>query len=324
MEEERLANLAATGGVDDGASSYSGTVIMATVKGDVHDIGKNIVGVVLGCNNYKVIDLGVMTPCDRIIKAAIENKADVIGLSGLITPSLDEMVYVAKELERNGLNIPLMIGGATTSKMHTAVKIQPRYTLAPTIHVLDASRSVVVVSSLLDGNNKDEFAQDVREEYEDLREEHYDGLKDRKYLKYSDAKDRKLKIDWTNISQIPGKPSFLGTRVIKDVDLDSLVQHIDWNPFFQTWQLRGKYPNRGFPKLFNDEAVGAEAKKLYDEAMTMLKEEIIAKKVLSGVAIVSFWPANAVGDDIEIYEDETRTKVAGKYFGLRQQAEKVR
>jgi 5-methyltetrahydrofolate--homocysteine methyltransferase len=187
---------------------------MATVKGDVHDIGKNIVGVVLGCNNYKVIDLGVMCPCDKIIAAALEHKADIIGLSGLITPSLDEMVHVAKELERAGLTIPLLIGGATTSKMHTAVKIEPRYT-SPAIHVLDASRSVVVVSSLLNKEEKEEYCLDVKEEYEDLRDEHYEGLRDRKYIPYGTVKGKGLNIDWRGAP--PVKPSFLGNKVWRGI-----------------------------------------------------------------------------------------------------------
>ncbi|KAJ3088737.1 hypothetical protein HK102_008059 [Quaeritorhiza haematococci] len=326
MEEERLASLAAQNidptSADD---AYNGTVVLATVKGDVHDIGKNIVGVVLGCNNYKVIDLGVMCPCDKILAAAKEHKADVIGLSGLITPSLDEMVYVAKEMERLNLNIPLLIGGATTSKMHTAVKIAPRYLNAPTVHVLDASRSVVVVSSLLDESNKEDFALDVADEYEDLRAEHYEGLKDRRYLTLAESRDRALKINWTNSAYTPPKPAFLGTRTFteKDYPLSSLISRIDWNPFFQTWQLRGKYPNRGFPKIFNDETVGEEAKKLYDDARKML-DEIVEGEKLGVKAVVGFWPANSEGDDIVLWKGEER-EAGGKdgvFYGLRQQAEK--
>ncbi|KAI9104481.1 methionine synthase [Phlyctochytrium arcticum] len=321
MEEERLANLAASG-IDetDPNASYNGTVVMATVKGDVHDIGKNIVGVVLGCNNYKVIDLGVMTPCDKILEAAIRERADVIGLSGLITPSLDEMVYVAKEMERKGIKIPLMIGGATTSKMHTAVKIAPRYSQAA-VHVLDASRSVVVVSSLLDKKSHDEFVEDIADEYEDLRAEHYEGLKERRYLTLQEAIAKKPQFEWTQDS-LPCKPKFYGTKTLKDYDLGSLIPYIDWNPFFQTWQLRGKYPNRGFPKIFQDETVGVEAKKLHDEAMEMLKQ-IVDEKILTANAIVAFWPANSADEDIEIYADEnSRDKPLAKFFGFRQQAEK--
>ncbi|KAJ3288427.1 hypothetical protein HK104_008178 [Borealophlyctis nickersoniae] len=319
MEEERLRNLAESGiDTDDPNAAYNGTVVMATVKGDVHDIGKNIVGVVLGCNNYKVIDLGVMCPCEKILETAIKERADIIGLSGLITPSLDEMVYVAKEMERRGIKIPLLIGGATTSKMHTAVKIAPRYSGAA-IHVLDASKSVVVVSSLLDKNAYDDFVDDIADEYEDLRAEHYEGLKDRRYLTLEEARDKRLKIDWAE--GVPDKPAFLGTRAFNDYELSSLVSHIDWNPFFQTWQLRGKYPNRGFPKIFNDETVGEEARKLYDEAQVMLKE-IIKDNILKARAIVGFWPANSVGDDVELYADETRQEKIATYYGLRQQAEK--
>ncbi|KAJ3055529.1 hypothetical protein HK097_010216 [Rhizophlyctis rosea] len=320
MEEERLANLAASGiDAEDPNAAYNGTVVMATVKGDVHDIGKNIVGVVLGCNNYKVIDLGVMTPCEKILEAAIKERADVIGLSGLITPSLDEMVYVAKEMERRGLKIPLLIGGATTSKMHTAVKIAPRYS-SPAIHVLDASRSVVVVSTLLDDSAKEDYVDDIADEYEDLRAEHYEGLKDRRYLTLEEARGKAGNVDWRKVGAME-VPQFLGTKTLNEYDLGSLVSHIDWNPFFQTWQLRGKYPNRGFPKIFNDETVGEEARKLYEEAQVMLKE-IIDNKYLKARAIVGFWPANAVGDDIELYKDEERKEVVATFYGLRQQAEK--
>ncbi|KAI8826927.1 5-methyltetrahydrofolate-homocysteine methyltransferase [Fimicolochytrium jonesii] len=321
MEEERLANLAA-GGIDDSDpnAAYNGTVVLATVKGDVHDIGKNIVGVVLGCNNYKIIDLGVMTPCDKILDAAIKERADVIGLSGLITPSLDEMVYVAKEMERKGLKIPLLIGGATTSKMHTAVKIAPRYS-EPAVHVLDASRSVVVVSNLLDGKVREDFVDDIADEYEDLRAEHYEGLKDRRYLTLDEAMKKRAKITWDQAT-VPCKPKFYGSKSFKEYDIKSLIPYIDWNPFFQTWQLRGKYPNRGFPKIFNDETVGEEAKKLHDDAMEMLNT-IVEEKILSARAIIGFWPAASIGEDIEIFSDDKNlnTPVA-TFYGLRQQAEK--
>ncbi|KAL2911474.1 hypothetical protein HK105_209053 [Polyrhizophydium stewartii] len=323
MEEERQANLAAQGiSADDADDAYNGTVIMATVKGDVHDIGKNIVSVVLGCNNYKVVDLGVMTPCEKILDAAIQHKAHVIGLSGLITPSLDEMVYVAKEMERRGLKIPLLIGGATTSKMHTAVKIAPRYS-SPAIHVLDASRSVVVVSALLDDNSREDYVEDVADEYEELRAEHYEGLRDRRYLPLAEARDKGVKIEWDGF--VAPRPSFLGTKTFDDYNLESLVSHIDWNPFFQTWQLRGKYPNRGYPKIFKDETVGEEAQKLFADAQAMLKD-IVSRKVLKARAIVGFYAANAVGDDIEVYASDAASAASGepvaKFFGLRQQAEK--
>ncbi|KAI8319189.1 methionine synthase [Martensiomyces pterosporus] len=319
MEEERLANLQ---GKDAGSEDdiYNGTVVIATVKGDVHDIGKNIVGVVLGCNNYKVIDLGVMTPCEKIIEAAIKEKADVIGLSGLITPSLDEMIHVAKELERAGLKVPLLIGGATTSKTHTAVKIAPRYQ-EPVIHVLDASRTVVVVSNLLDKNLRDDFAAEIDEEYEEVRDDHYDSLKDRRYLSLSEARARALAIEWSLPENQPPKPNLVGSKVYEDYDLSKVLPFIDWNPFFQVWQLRGKYPNRGYPKLFNDATVGEEARRLFDEAQVMLRDLIVNRRIRAS-AIVSIFPANAVGDDIVVYTDESRTEVAGTYHGLRQQAEK--
>lgn len=297
----------------------NGTIVMATVKGDVHDIGKNICGVVLGCNNYKVIDLGVMVPCDKIIKTAIEEKADVIGLSGLITPSLEEMVIVAKECEKAGLKIPILIGGATTSKMHTAVKIAPQYS-SPAIYVLDASRSVPVVASLLDENMREEFAEDIRDDYDEMREEYYEGLEERQMLTLQDARNKKMNIDWIQ-SPPPGKPTFLGEKVYDDYPLEKLLDHIDWNPFFQVFQLRGRYPNRGFPKIFDDEHVGPEAKRLYDDAMEMLNK-IISQKLLTARGIVGFYPAHSVGDDIEIYTDETCQEVKCVYYGLRQQVEK--
>ncbi|KAJ2795155.1 hypothetical protein H4R20_005977, partial [Coemansia guatemalensis] len=319
MEEERLANLE---GKDDGDDNniYNGTVVIATVKGDVHDIGKNIVGVVLGCNNYRVVDLGVMTPCEKIIEAAIKEKADIIGLSGLITPSLDEMIHVSKELQRAGMKIPLLIGGATTSKTHTAVKIAPRYD-APAIHVLDASRTVVVVSNLLDKDLRDDFIADVAEEYEEVRDDHYDSLKDRKYLSLQEAQSKSLQIEWTLPENLPPKPNMVGHKLYQDYDLNQLLPYIDWNPFFHVWQLRGKYPNRGYPKLFNDKTVGEEARRVFDEAQKMLRD-LIDNQRIRAEAIVSILPANAKGDDIVVYKDESRTEVAGTYYGLRQQAEK--
>jgi len=346
MEEEK--RLSQAEGEEDEGDMYNGVVVLATVKGDVHDIGKNIVGVVLGCNNYKVVDLGVMVPMDKILEAVVKEKADILGLSGLITPSLEEMTVVAKEMERRGLKIPLLIGGATTSKMHTAVKIAPKYTI-PTIHVLDASRSVTVVSdfgpsllsnlqiritlfssfllflslfqvsSLLDPTEKQLFCEAIADEYEELREEHYQNLKDRRYLTLEQARAKRLRIDWAGY--VPPKPSFVGTRVFDHWDLSTLLDHIDWNPFFQVWQLRGKYPNRGYPKIFNDETVGEEAKKLHRDAVSML-EMIIKDKSLRAVALVGMYPANSVGDDIEVYTDESRTQVAKVFHGLRQQAEK--
>uniref|UniRef100_A0A8C9T2A6 Methionine synthase n=1 Tax=Scleropages formosus TaxID=113540 RepID=A0A8C9T2A6_SCLFO len=256
MEKEREEMIAASGSSEE-VDPYQGTIVLATVKGDVHDIGKNIVSVVLGCNNFRVIDLGVMTPCDKILREAVDKKADIIGLSGLITPSLDEMIYVAKEMERLGMKTPLLIGGATTSKTHTAVKIAPRYS-APVVHVLDASRSVVVCSQLLDENLKEEFFEEITEEYEDIRQDHYDSLKDRRFLSLSQAREKGLHVDW--LSQPPPvRPRVIGTHVFESYDLHRLVNFIDWKPFFDVWQLRGKYPNRGYPKIFKDKAVGISA-----------------------------------------------------------------
>lgn len=301
-------------------SENAGVVIMATVKGDVHDIGKNIVSVVLGCNNFKVVDVGVMCPWENILDAAEEHKADVIGLSGLITPSLDEMVTVAKKMEERGMKLPLLIGGATTSKMHTAVKIAPQYS-GSVVYVLDASRSVPVVQSLLDPNATQDFQDDVKEQYEELREEFYAGMEDRTYLTLKDSQAKKIQVDWSLPEYKPVKPVHLGTKVFKDYPLEEVVPYIDWNPFFQVWQLRGRYPNRGYPKIFKDETVGAEAKRLFDEAQELL-QKIIDGKLLRLVGIVGLYPANAVEDDIEVYQDETRSDIIGKFYGLRQQAEK--
>ncbi|KAG5194592.1 hypothetical protein JEQ12_012868 [Ovis aries] len=320
---------------------YQGTIVLATVKGDVHDIGKNIVGVVLGCNNFRVIDLGVMTPCDKILKAALDHKADIIGLSGLITPSLDEMIFVAKEMERLAIKIPLLIGGATTSRTHTAVKIAPRYS-APVIHVLDASKSVVVCSQLLDENLKDEYFEEILEEYEDIRQDHYESLKERRYLTLRQARENGFHIDWLS-EPPPGllgygleksacdsselkrvKPTFLGTRVFEDYDLQKLVDYIDWKPFFDVWQLRGKYPNRGFPKIFDDKTVGEEARKVYDDAQSML-QALISQKKLQARGVVGFWPAQSLQDDIHLYAEGAVPQASepiATFYGLRQQAEK--
>lgn len=321
MEQEREANR----GLNDSAEEedpYQGTIVLATVKGDVHDIGKNIVGVVLGCNNFRVIDLGVMTPCDKILKAALDHKADIIGLSGLITPSLDEMIFVAKEMERLAIKIPLLIGGATTSRTHTAVKIAPRYS-APVIHVLDASKSVVVCSQLLDENLKDDYFEEIMEEYEDIRQDHYESLKERRYLPLSQARKNAFQIDWLSEPH-PVKPTFIGTQVFEDYDLQKLVDYIDWKPFFDVWQLRGKYPNRGFPKIFNDKTVGEEARKVYDDAQNMLNT-LISQKKLQGRGIVGFWPAQSVQDDVHLYAEDAVPQAAepiATFYGLRQQAEK--
>ena len=289
-------------------------VLMATVKGDVHDIGKNIVGVVLACNNYNVIDLGVMVPCDKILKIAKEENVDMIGLSGLITPSLDEMVHNAREMTREGFSIPLLIGGATTSKAHTAVKIAPAYQ-EPVVHVLDASLAVNVVRQLLSPEGKPEFVEKVRLQQEKSREA-YEGKKTRKpLLSLNEARQRRTAIDWPS-SDI-AKPSFLGTRVFEDLPLDKLIPVIDWSPFFHTWELRGRYP-----KIFEDSTVGSKAKELFEDAQRLLKD-IVDKKLLTAKGIFGFFPANSVEDDIEVYADESRTEVLTTFHTLRQQMEKA-
>jgi len=301
-------------------SSSAGTFLIATVKGDVHDIGKNIVAVVLGCNNFKVVDIGVMCPLDKIIAAAKECNADMIGLSGLITPSLDEMVDVAKEMEKQNFKCPLLIGGATTSKMHTAVKLAPVYS-GLVIHVLDASRSVPVAQALMDSEKRQDMIEDVTETYAEMREEFYAGLEDRKYLSLPDARSKGMQVDWKSAENAPVKPKVIGTKAFIDFPIEEVLDYIDWNPFFQVWQLRGRYPNRGYPKIFNDETVGKEAKKLHNEAMEML-DQIRKEKSLTLKAIVGFYPANAVGDDIHVYTNEKRNNTRCKFFTMRQQAEK--
>ena len=295
-------------------ASSKGKVLMATVKGDVHDIGKNIVSVVLGCNNYDIIDLGVMVPADKILSAAQEHNVDVIGLSGLITPSLDEMVYVAKEMENKGMEIPLLIGGATTSKVHTAVKIDQNYTKGQTIHVLDASRSVTVVSDLL-GDKKAQFVTSIQEEYEKVRTNYAKKKGFKKYLSLAEARKNKLKIDWQpeDIAQ-PKQP---GLHHFEDYDLTILREYIDWTPFFHTWELRGKYPD-----ILSHEKMGTEATKLFNDANKML-DNVIAEKWLTAKASFGIWPANTINeDDIAIYEDESRSKIKHVTYGMRQQLKK--
>ncbi|XP_037836749.1 methionine synthase isoform X3 [Kryptolebias marmoratus] len=322
MEKEREEMIASSGSAVE-MDPYQGTIVLATVKGDVHDIGKNIVGVVLGCNNFRVIDLGVMVPCDHILREAVTHKADIIGLSGLITPSLDEMIHVAKEMERLGMTTPLLIGGATTSKTHTAVKIAPCYS-CPVIHVLDASRSVVVCSQLLDEATREEYFDDVKEVYEEVRQEHFDSLRERRFQSLLEARQKALQIDWISLPK-PVRPQFLGTRVFDCYDLNSLVDYIDWKPFFDVWQLRGKYPNRGYPKIFNDKTVGVEARRVFDDAQLMLSR-VTDSSSLTGRGIVGFWRAQSDGDDINIYEDDVPVgkdmKPIAVFHGLRQQAEK--
>jgi len=296
-----------------------GTVVMATVKGDVHDIGKNIVGVVLGCNNYKIIDIGVMCNCRDILQACVDSKADILGCSGLITPSLDEMVTVAKEMERTGLKIPLLIGGATTSKMHTAVKVSPNYPSGFAMHVLDASRAVSVCESLLNDKKRTDFISDVREQYEEMREDHYASLASRKFLTLEKARKKMLPVDWK--ANVPPTPKLLGTKVYNDFPLKELLPFIDWNPFFQVWQLRGKYPNRGYPKIFNDESVGVEAKKLHADALKLI-DEIVEKKTLQAKGVIGIFPAASVGDDIEVCAADGSGKKLGTFHTLRQQEER--
>ncbi|MFN3848322.1 MAG: methionine synthase [Spirosomataceae bacterium] len=277
------------------AGAAAGKILLATVKGDVHDIGKNIVGVVLGCNNYEIIDLGVMVPTDKILEEAIKHNVDIIGLSGLITPSLDEMVGVAKEMERRGMKLPLLIGGATTSRIHTAVKIDPCYS-GPVIHVLDASRAVPVAGKLTQNEQtKEDIFGDIKAEYARLREEHAKRQADKNFITIEQARQNKVKIDWDSYQ--PVKPQFTGTRVFEDYDLAEIAKYIDWTPFFQTWQLHGKYP-----KIFEDATVGAEAKKLFEDANDLLLD-IINAKSLKAKAVVGFWEAKSVADDIVLTID---------------------
>jgi len=297
----------------DGKSTSAGKVLMATVKGDVHDIGKNIVGVVLSCNNYEVIDLGVMVPAEKIIQEAIAQKVDVIGLSGLITPSLDEMVTVAKEMQRANLSIPLIIGGATTSRVHTAVKIEQHYTKDQTVHVLDASRSVTVVESLL-SNKKRDFVEQIKHEYAKLRAHHEKHRGAKELLNITDARTNKLQIEWKQDDC--KKPNALGITEITP-ELQTLANYIDWTPFFQTWELHGK-----FPYILEDEIVGEEAQKLYKDALVML-EKIIAEQWLHPKGVIGLFPANSIGDDIEIYDPNKPHQIIHIQRTLRQQTKKA-
>jgi len=298
----------------DGVSSSAGKVLMATVKGDVHDIGKNIVGVVLGCNNYEIIDLGVMVPSQKILEVAKAENVDIIGLSGLITPSLDEMVFVAKEMEREGFDIPLLIGGATTSRVHTAVKIDEHYQRGQAVHVLDASKAVPVAGSLL-GGKKGAFVENVQAEYERMRINHQKKRQQKKLIPLGQAQENRLPIDWKAADMC--QPKKLGVTVLDDVALDELVPFIDWTPFFQTWELHGRYP-----QILQDEKVGVEAQQLFDDAQVLLKR-IVDEKMLQAKAVIGLWPANAVQDDIELYTDDSRTKVLATVHHLRQQAQKT-
>jgi len=304
LEEEKAAN-------ED--TSSASKILLATVKGDVHDIGKNIVGVVLACNNYDIVDMGVMVPADKILDKAIEEGVDAIGLSGLITPSLDEMVTVAKEMERRNMKLPLLIGGATTSRIHTAVKIDPVYS-GSIVHVLDASKSVPVAGKLISKDFHDEFHAQTKEEYAKLRHDHANRKQVKNYISFEAAKANRTKIDWSKKTMVT--PSFLGNKAFKDYSIQEIRKYIDWTPFFSTWMLKGKYP-----VIFDNPVVGVEAKKLYDDAQVVL-DEIIAKDLLYANAVVGIYPANAVGEDVEIYTDDSRKEVHKTFHFLRQQGKK--
>lgn len=293
-----------------------GKIVMATVKGDVHDIGKNIVGVVLQCNNYEVIDLGVMVPTEKILQAAKEHNADIIGLSGLITPSLDEMVHVAKEMQRRGMDLPLLIGGATTSKAHTAVKIEPQYE-HPVIYVTDASRAVGVAGKLLTPALKTPYVAEIREEYEKVRERNAKRRPKAADLDYTQARKRRFRTDWNN--HTPAEPNMLGLKTFDDYDLEELIERIDWTPFFMSWQLAGKYP-----KILDDKVVGEAARNLFEDAKIMLRKLVDEKRVQAR-GVIGLWPANSVDDDvIEVYADESRSEVVERLFHIRQQTTKGR
>jgi 5-methyltetrahydrofolate--homocysteine methyltransferase len=306
MEAEKQATLAAGGEV-----RTQGRVLMATVKGDVHDIGKNIVGVVLGCNNYEVIDLGVMVPCEKILATAREKNVDVIGLSGLITPSLDEMAHVAREMERGGFKLPLLIGGATTSKAHTAVKIAPAYS-GPVVHVLDASRAVPVVSNLISDETRAAFAARNRDEQARARALH--AGQSQPLIPLEQARSNRTQIEW-RAEDIP-QPEFTGVRVLENFPLETLREFIDWSPFFHTWELRGRYP-----AIFDHEKYGEQARKLFADAQGLL-DQMIAGNWIQARAVYGLFPANAVGDDVEIYTDETRQSRLTTFHFLRQQVVK--
>ncbi|MBI4273676.1 MAG: cobalamin B12-binding domain-containing protein, partial [Rhizobiales bacterium] len=292
--------------------SSNGKIVLATVKGDVHDIGKNIVGVVLQCNNYDVIDLGVMVPAAKILATAQDEKADIIGLSGLITPSLDEMCLVAAEMERQNFDVPLLIGGATTSRVHTAVKIHPNYRRGQTVYVTDASRAVGVTASLMSPQTRPAYVAGIREEYARIAEAHARGQDDKKRLSLADARTNALKLDWSG-SYVPPQPRSLGTKVFENYPLAELVDYIDWSPFFATWELTGK-----FPAILDDEKVGPAARGLYDDARAMLKR-IVGEGWFCASAVVGFWPAHAAGDDIAVFAGADCSERIATLHGLRQQ-----
>lgn len=306
LEEEKRKN--PTG------NQNNGKILLATVKGDVHDIGKNIVGVVLACNNYDIVDMGVMVPAEKILQKAQEEQVDMIGLSGLITPSLDEMVNVASEMERLGMKLPLLIGGATTSKIHTAVKIDPVYS-GSVVHVLDASKSVPVASSLLQRETRDTYISKIKEDYVKMREDHASRREEKDYIQYEQALKNKYAIDWSSVNVV--KPKTIGNKYFVDYPLDEIRRYIDWTPFFQTWMLKGK-----FPRIFEDQTIGKEARKLYDDANRML-DEVVEKKLLKANGAIGLYPANSVDNDtVEIYADDERKNVLKKFHFLRQQGKK--
>jgi 5-methyltetrahydrofolate--homocysteine methyltransferase len=299
---------------ESGARKTNGKILMATVKGDVHDIGKNIVGVVLGCNNYEILDLGVMVPAAKILDTAKAEKVDAIGLSGLITPSLDEMCFVAAEMERQGFALPLLIGGATTSRVHTAVKIHPNYARGQAVYVTDASRAVGVAQALLSDEIRPQYVEQVRKEYAKVADAHRRAEADKQRLPLVRARDNKFKTDWGTYD--PPRPTFLGTRVFRTYDVAELVPYIDWTPFFQTWELKGR-----FPALLEDEKQGAAARQLYEDAQEMLAR-ITEERWFNPKAVIGFWPANAVGDDIRLFTGESRRDELATFFTLRQQLSK--
>ncbi|MFP4041809.1 MAG: methionine synthase [Bacteroidales bacterium] len=298
---------------ESGESSSAGKVLLATVKGDVHDIGKNIVGLVLSCNNYEVIDIGVMVPTEKIIEEVKKHKPNVLGLSGLITPSLDEMARVAEELEKENIQVPILVGGATTSKAHTAVKIAPSYS-APVVHVKDASQSVGIVDKLISAKTKDDFINDLYNEQNELREKHAGKDNKAQYIPLEEARQNKLNINPDKYE--PVKPSFLGEKVFENYPLEEIAQYIDWTYFFHSWEIRGKYP-----KIFDDPVKGEDAKRLYEDGKKML-QQIIDKKMIRANAVVGFYPANSVGDDIEVYDSEERKEISLKLSFLRNQRKK--
>ena len=308
-EDRKKAHLAA--GTVNEETAGAAKILLATVKGDVHDIGKNIVGVVLGCNGYDIIDLGVMVATDKILDTAIKENVDIIGLSGLITPSLDEMVHVAHEMKRRGIKLPLMIGGATTSRMHTAVKIAPQYDDG-VVHVLDASRSVTVAGSLLSKEQKQTFLQNIKEEYEKLAVDFGNKKSTKQYLPFKEAQQNSVKIDWANHK--PVAPTFTGAKVLNDYPLAHIAEYIDWQPFFIAWEMHGK-----FPAILTDEVIGAEATKLYNDAKRLL-QQIIDEKWLTAKGVVGFWPAKKI--DHDSIEADNKTSLIKLEF-LRQQIKKT-